>query len=265
MIYVCIPSRDEAETIGLLLWRIRKAFETLGREYHVLVGDDGSQDHTPEVLDLYAKVSPLTIQSGRTPHGYAATVEQLLRQALELSDRPKRDAAIVMHGDFAHSPDFLGDFVRKLDSGADIVVGESAIETSWQRGYRWARRWSAYLLGKSAGVPGVADPTSGFTGFRLAVLKSVFDHPAPVLTSDGWAANAELLGRAAAYARQIETVEIRERHDLKTRESRVEPWPMARSLWGASRVVRQAVQSERAESTAAPTPRQRSRREKGTS
>ena len=33
MIYVCIPSRDEAETIGLVLWKIRKAFEALGREF----------------------------------------------------------------------------------------------------------------------------------------------------------------------------------------------------------------------------------------
>ncbi len=246
MIYVCIPARDEAETVGLLLWKIRKAFEGLGREYHVLVGDDGSRDHTAEVLDLYAKVSPLTIQAGRPTRGYAGTLESLLRQAVELSDRPKRDAAIVMHGDFAHGPEFLGDFVRKLDSGADIVVGEGSIEPSWARSYRWTRKWSAYLLRRSIAVPGVSDPTSGFVGVRLAVLKSLFDRHERVLTSDGWAANAELVGRAAAYARRVETVPFVEKLALKSRPSRVAPWPTVRALWRASGVVERAVGSERA-------------------
>ena len=215
------------------------------------------------MLDLYAKVSPLTIQAERQQQGYARTVETLLRQALELSDRPKRDAAVVMHGDFAHDPAYLADFVRKLDSGADIVVGEGTIDPEWQRGYRWARRWSAYLLGKSAGIAGVNDPTAGFTAYRLQTLKPLLDRPGPILISDGWPANAELVGRAAAYARRIETVPIRERHDLKGRGTRVVPWPMAKSLWSASRAVRKAVISEVAGASAATSPRNRPTREKG--
>jgi hypothetical protein len=260
MIYVCIPSRDEAETIGLLLWRIRKTFEGLSREYHVLVGNDGSLDHTNEVLDLYAKVAPLTIQSGREARGYAATVEALLRQAVELSDRPKRDGAIVMHGDFTHGPEFLGDFVKKLDSGADIVVGEGAIDPTWSRGYRWTRRWSAYLLRRSAAVPGVKDPTSGYLGFRLATLKPLFEGTERVLETDGWAANAELVGRAAVHARRVETVSFTERHEFKTRPSRVLPWPMAKSLWRSSAVVKRAVRGEQAENAGAGTPGNATRR-----
>ena len=256
MIYVCIPSRDEGETIGLVLWKVRKAFEALGREYHVLVGNDGSSDHTGEVLDTYAQVLPLTIRADRTSQGYAATVEALLRQALELSDRHKRDGAILMHADFAHGPEFLGDFARKLDSGADLVVGEGTIDPQWDRWYRWTRRWSAYLLSRSAGVDGVLDPTSGYIGFRLAALKSVFSRPDRVLVSEGWAANAELVGRAAVHARRIDTVSFAERHDLKSRETRIEPWPTARELWASSHVVRKAVAAERA------APRSK-RREKG--
>ena len=256
MIYVCIPSRDEGETIGLVLWKVRKAFEALGREYHVLVGNDGSSDHTGEVLDTYAQVLPLTIWADRTSQGYAATVEALLRQALELSDRHKRDGAILMHADFAHGPEFLGDFARKLDSGADLVVGEGTIDPQWDRWYRWTRRWSAYLLSRSAGVDGVLDPTSGYIGFRLAALKSVFNRPDRVLVSEGWAANAELVGRAAVHARRIDTVSFAERHDLKSRETRIEPWPTARELWASSHVVRKAVAAERA------APRSK-RREKG--
>lgn len=256
MIYVCIPSHNEADTIGLVLWKIRKTFEALGREYHLIVANDGSTDHTEEVLDTYAKVMPLTIVGGRTRRGYGPTVEALLRQALEMSDRPKRDGAILMHGDFAHNPEALADFVRKLDSGADVVVGEPAIDPAWERDYRWARRWNAFVFRRSIRVPGVKDPTSGFIGFRLAALRPVFQAE-PSLTSDGWAANAELAGRAAVHARRVETVSFTERHDLRSRGSRVVPWPAARAAWRAGGVVRRAVAAEKA------APRAAKRREKG--
>ena len=46
MIYVCIPSFDEAPTVGLLLWKIRQVFAAFPREYQLLVLDDGSTDTT---------------------------------------------------------------------------------------------------------------------------------------------------------------------------------------------------------------------------
>ncbi len=51
MIYFCIPSHDEAGTIGLLLWKIRRVLEDSGREYQLLVGDDGSTDATGTVAE----------------------------------------------------------------------------------------------------------------------------------------------------------------------------------------------------------------------
>ncbi|MGE0442055.1 MAG: glycosyltransferase family 2 protein [Gemmatimonadales bacterium] len=259
MIYVCIPCRDEAETIGLVLWKVRKAFEALGREYHVLVGNDGSTDHSAEVLSTYEQVLPVTILT-TSGQGYAATAESLLRKAVELSDRPRRDGAVLMQGDLSHNPDYLGDFVRRLESGADLIVGEGQIDPAWDRGYRWARKWSAWLLRRTAGVDGVKDPTSGFLGFRLATLKLLFQKEGRTLVSDGWAVNAELAGRAAVHARRIETVSFAERHDLKSRPRRIIPWPHARALWGASRTARRAVASEQA---APRGPKRRDSREKG--
>ena len=41
MIYVCIPSYNEAPTVGLLLWKVRQVFAGFPREYQLLVLDDG--------------------------------------------------------------------------------------------------------------------------------------------------------------------------------------------------------------------------------
>ena len=253
MIYVCLPSRNEAETLGLVLWKIRKVFEGLGREYHVLVVDDASDDHTSEVIEQYGSVLPLVAKRHDTVRGYGETIEELLRDALSMSDRPRRDCAILMHADFGHGPEFLADFVRRIDSGADMVIGEGRPPASLPRGYRWARTWGAFVLRRSVNLSQVKDPTSGFFGFRLAALRPLFDQPHPVLKEDGWAANATLAGLAGVHARRIETVIFDERHDLKSRPTRVDPWEKIRATWRSRGAVRRAI----AEHQAVPRPSRR--------
>ena len=74
MIYICIPSYNEAPTIGLLLWKIRQVFAGFPREYHLLVLDDGSSDSTAEVLERYTRVLPLTVTRHPSRRGYAESV-----------------------------------------------------------------------------------------------------------------------------------------------------------------------------------------------
>jgi hypothetical protein len=59
----------------------------------------------------------------------------------------------------------------------------------------------------------------------------------PLVTNDGWAANAELLLRAARHARRVEATPTTQRFDLRPRESRVRPWPDARALFRFSRAA----------------------------
>jgi glycosyltransferase involved in cell wall biosynthesis len=243
MIYVCIPSHNEAATIGLVLWKIRKIFQDFPREYQILVVDDGSTDATPEILEPYNNVLSLTVIRHPTRQGYARSVEELLTLALARTDRPKRDSAVLMHGDFAHGPEFLPDFVRRLDSGADMVVGEATLSGEPSRGRRLVRRFAPLLLRRAVRVPGVQDIVSGFVAFRLMTLKNAIRQPGSLrLSADGWAANAELIGRAARHARRIETVPVVERHDLRRRESRIEPWVTARQIWRAGSTIRPALE-----------------------
>ena len=239
MIYVCIPSFDEAPTVGLLLWKIRQVFAAFPREYQLLVLDDGSTDTTSEVLEPYARVLPLTIVRHPEQKGYAASVESLLRKAVELTDRPKRDTAIIMHADFAHSPQTIPDLVRRIESGADMVVAEGQLEGEPSRTRQLLRRFAPLLLRGVVHVPGVRDVVSGFAAFRLIALRNAIRSQSDrLLLTDGWAANAELYWRAGRYARRVETVTSVERHDLRPRASRVRPWDAARGLWAARSTLR---------------------------
>jgi glycosyltransferase involved in cell wall biosynthesis len=234
MIYVCIPSHNEAATIGLLLWKIRQVFAGFPREYQLLVLDDGSTDATGEVLEPYARVRPLTLVQHAERRGYAASVQKLLRTAIELTDRPKRDAAILMHADFTHNPQVIPDLVRRIESGADLVVAEGKLEGEPSRPQRMLRRYAPQLLRGIVSVPGVRDLVSGFAIIRLVALRNAMrSHGNGFLVTDGWAANAELYWRTGRYARRVEAVTSVERHDLRQRPSRVRPADEAMNLWRA--------------------------------
>jgi glycosyltransferase involved in cell wall biosynthesis len=240
MIYVCIPSYNEAPTIGLLLWKVRQVFAGFPREYQLLVLDDGSDDGTSEVLERYTRVLPLTVIRRPERRGYAASIEELLRTAVERTDRPKRDAAILMHADFTHGPNFIPDLVRRIESGADIVIAQSRLQGEPSRARRLVRRLAPMLLRGVVTVPGVTDIVSGFSIFRLIALRNAFrTQPPPLLTTEGWAANAELYDRAARHARRLETISAVERGDLRRRPSRLTSWDAALSMLRSRGPLRQ--------------------------
>lgn len=245
MIYICIPSYNEAPTVGLLLWKIRQVFSEFPREYQLLVVNDGSTDPTAEILEPYTRVLPLTVLTHKERKGYAASVEELLRLAVERSDRPKRDCAILMHADFAHGAEFLPELVKQIESGADLVVSQPRIEGESSRAMRLVRR-AAPLLLRNLKVSGVTDIVSGYAAFRLVILRNAIrSQPGPLLTTDGWAANAELFTRAAQSARRIETVPAIERRDVRPRASRLVPWDIARELWRAGSRLKHVARRSR--------------------
>jgi hypothetical protein len=242
MIYVCVPVHNEARTAGLVLWKVRQVFTAFAREYHILACDDGSTDGTGEILASYGHVLPMTLVTHAARQGYARSLEELLRLALQRTDRPKRDCAITLHADFVHAPETMEEMVKRLESGADLVVGEVARSLgtrSW--GERWVRRFAPRLLP----VAGVRDSVSGFTALRLIVLRQATRAgtaaaAAALLTTDGWCANAELLARLTPHARRIETVPTPARYDLQQRPSRMKPWHQLLAAWRGRSVVRAA-------------------------
>jgi len=238
MIYVCVPVHNEARTAGLVLWKVRQVFTAFPREYQLLVLDDASTDDTREVLASYAKVLPMTIVTHRERRGYARSLEELLRLALQRTDRPKRDCAITLHADFVHSPESMEDLVKHLESGADLVVAELVEQRGRvSRALGLARRWTPRLLR----VAGLRDTVSGFLALRLIVLRQALRHDTPqFLRTEGWCASAELVARLAPHARRLDAVPAAARYDLVQRPSRIRPWRQLLEAWRARSVIRAA-------------------------
>jgi glycosyltransferase involved in cell wall biosynthesis len=240
---IAIPVRDEAPTIGVLLWRLRTVFQDYPREYEVLVFNDGSADTTAEVLEPYKKALPLTILGGGTPVGYAKAVDALLREAARRTRYPRRDAVILMQGDFTDQPEHIPELVRRFEGGADLVIAERNAEPTAPTEERRLRQFASLLVRPRRSTPGTVDPFGTFRLIRLAVVRDLIKEAgdAPLLTGEAWDANLRLYHALAPLARRIESAPLAARYDLRPRSSRRRPWHDAWQLWQARRALGRLV------------------------
>ncbi len=239
MIYICIPAHNEAQTVGVLLWKLRRVMEEFPREYHVLVLDDGSTDDTPDVVEPYTQVLPCTLLREKYARGYAAATERLLREAVRRSEQPRRDAVVLMQADFSDSPEDLPSLVKRIEGGADLVAGvRTDSEEVGPILVRWARRAMPWLLRGAALPERVANPLSGFRAYRVSTLARTLSGPGerPLLTLKGPSANVELLLAVAPHARRVDAAELPSRANLRQRPTRSTPWEMLKELWSLRRL-----------------------------
>lgn len=233
MLYICVPAYNEAPTIGLLLWRIRKVLEEHPREYELIVLDDGSTDATADTLKPYQEVLPLTLLRHERCLGYAAALDTLARTAVKRTRYPRRDAMILLQGDFTDQPEHIPELVKRFEGGADIVIGERPPSSRVPSPVRRLRLLAPWVVRPFLKVAGVSDPFGTYRLFRIAVLRDLVRECSdlPVVQWSGWAANVELLVKARRFARRVETVTLDSRYDLRPRASRVRPLAAALDLY----------------------------------
>jgi len=243
VLYICLPAYNEAETVGVLLWRIRKVFQEYSREYEILVFNDGSTDATAETLEPYGDVLPLTVLGGETHVGYGGALDALCRAVSARTRYPRRDAMITLQADFTDQPEHLPELIKRFEGGADLVVGERTLTAGTPVPVR-RLRWLAGLAVKFSGsVPGIADPFGALRLYRISLIRDLLKEAgdAPIVRGDGWGANLELLRKAAPIARRMETVPLDPRYDVRARESRIRPWTDSLALLRAGRVAPASV------------------------
>lgn len=241
VLYICIPAYDEAPTVGLLLWRLRSVMQDFAREYEIIVCNDGSTDSTAETLKSYTEVLPLTVIGGSEHRGYAAALDALARAVSSRTRYPRRDGMITMQADFTDRPEDLPELIRRFEGGADVVVGERQVSRSWPGPARLLHRMAPFVTRPFVNVQTINDPYGTLRLYRISVLRDMLKDVAegqPLLRSEGWAANVEMLVRSMKHARRIEAVSFSPRYELRPRETRVRPWQGAVSLYKSARALR---------------------------
>ena len=246
MLYICIPAYNEAPTVGLLLWRLRSVMQEVAREYEIIVYNDGSSDATAETLQSYSEVLPLTILGGPVHQGYGHAIEALVRAVSKRTRYPRRDGMLTMQADFTDRPESLPELFKRFEGGADMIVAEREVTDAWPGPARMLRKVAPYITRPFVKIPDIKDPFGTLRVYRISVLRDMLKDigDSPLLRTDGWSANVEMLVRASKHARRIETVTSSPRYELRPRETRVQPWKNAVALYKNARALRsQAVSS----------------------
>jgi glycosyltransferase involved in cell wall biosynthesis len=239
MIYICIPTYNEGQTVGVLLWRIRRVFQDYSREYEIVVYDDGSTDGTRETLAPYADVIPLTILRGERRRGYGVALDKLVREVSRRTRYARRDALVVMQADFTDQPEHIPELVKRFEGGADIVAARQEMNEA-PAAVRRLHSLAGWIQRTGLPKTEAADPFTTYRLYRISVLRELLKEidEEPLVTSSGWAANLELLLRARPFARRVENVDLAPRYDVRTRESRVRPVADALNLFRFARKAR---------------------------
>ena len=240
MLYIGIPAYNEAPTVGLLLWRLRSVMQEFAREYELIVYNDGSTDATAETLESYSEVLPLSVIGGTRHEGYAGAVDALVRAAARRTRYPRRDGLVIMQADFTDRPEDLPELVKRFEGGADVVVAERQVTSAWPSPVRMLRRVAPLVTRPFVSIPNVNDPFGAFRVYRVSVLRDVLKDVGdrPVVESDGWAANVEMLVRVGRHARRVESVELNPRYELRPRGTRIRPWRHALAMFRSARALR---------------------------
>jgi glycosyltransferase involved in cell wall biosynthesis len=242
LLYICIPAYNEAPTVGLLLWRLRSVMQDFAREYEILVYNDGSTDATAETLASYTEVLPLTVLGGPRHLGYARALDELVRAVSKRTRYPRRDGLLTMQADFTDRPEDLPELIKRFEGGADVVVAEREISPAWPGPVRMLRRVAPFITRPFVHLPDVKDPFGTLRIYRISVLRDLLKAGGndPIVHSDGWSANVELLVRVSKFARRVESISFSPRYELRPRASRVRPWRNALAMYRSGRVLRAA-------------------------
>jgi hypothetical protein len=229
LIYICIPTHNEQQTVGVVLWKVRQVLTDFPRDYQLLVADDASTDKTAEVLEPYTRVLPLTVDRSDKRQGSAASLEMLLREAVRRSEYPKRDVIVTLQADFSEEPDDLVPLVKRLEAGADVAVGNKVSASKETRTRRFARSLAGFFMRRQKWPEGVATPFEGYRAYRLHAIKRAVEARAGsrLICHDGWAGHAELLKAVLPHARRVDVVDVDERPDRLQRARREKPFAAA--------------------------------------
>ena len=157
-----------------------------GREWELVIVDDGSPDGTADLAEDIGKTQPVRVLRRSGKLGLASAVVAGFATA-------RGDTLDVMDADLSHPPELVPALVDAVGAGADLAVGSRYVKgggtVDWPLRRRVVSR-VACLLGNAL-VP-VRDATSGFFAVRRAAIDGVR------LNGIGFKIGLEVIARARA-------------------------------------------------------------------
>ena len=114
---IVVPVYNEVDNLRPLCTRVREALAEAGREYEVILVDDGSRDGSSELLaELHAEDATLKVLRFRRNFGQTAALAAGFEYA-------RGEVIVSLDADLQNDPLDIPRLLAKLDEGYDLVNG----------------------------------------------------------------------------------------------------------------------------------------------
>lgn len=222
---VIIPTYNEIENVEAI---IRAVFD-LQREFHVLIVDDSSPDHTGECVRALQEEfkGKLFLETRTEKSGLGTAYIHGFKWAIHKA----YDYIFEMDADFSHTPSDLLRLHRACINGADVAVGsrykKGVNVVNWPL-YRVLLSYGASFYVKLITGMRVHDPTAGFVCYKRYVLEAI---DLDSVRFVGYAFQIEIKFRAYLKKFKIEEVSIIFR-DRVLGKSKMSSSIIGEAIWG---------------------------------
>jgi len=191
-IVVVIPALNEEAGIGWVLDRVRETLQKLGKPYHIIVVDGGSEDKTVEIAR--SREAEVVFQEGK---GYGDAYIQGFNYAVK---KYKPKIIVMLDADGTYDPIEMPILLKPIEQDeADMVIGNrftglqpgamTLVNKIGNKILSWVAR---IMIGVS-----VRDTQSGYRAMTRELLETI------PLTHKGMSFATELIVEAYAYGYRI--------------------------------------------------------------
>jgi dolichol-phosphate mannosyltransferase len=223
-ITVVLPAYNERENIGQAVANIQAALQLIGREYEVIIVDDGSSDGTGEICDRISKKEPDRIRVIRHQKnmGYGASLRDGFRQA---------KYGLIFYTDSDNQFDVLElRYLLPLVDSYDIVVGFRIFRKDTR-----LRKFTSWVYNRLIARPlfklHIRDINCAFKLIKKEALDKID------IESNNFFIDLELLAKARGLGFEINEVGVRHFPRLKG-QSTVQPSDIPRTIKETIRIWR---------------------------
>jgi dolichol-phosphate mannosyltransferase len=223
-VLVGLPAYNEEIALPRLLERIARLDASSAPPVTVVLYNDGSTDSTVPIARSRQQQMPLVILDCPINKGLGAGLRALVEYAA--ANAIDDDVLVVMDCDDTHDPAQIGDMLRRLGEGADVVVGSRYVRGALVRGVPPLRRLTALgaagLFKLVHPVRGVWDYTCGYRAYRVSVLKkAAMRYGDRLIAESGFACMVELLLKLNSLGARFAEIALQLRYDQKPTETKM--------------------------------------------
>lgn len=161
---IVIPLYNEEESVDALHEEVTAAAEGLGREYELILVDDGSRDGTRAKLRALCVRDPrVKAVFFRRNYGQTAAIQAGF-------DHARGRVVITLDGDLQNDPRDFGLLLRHIDEGYDVVSGWRKDRKDKMVSRRLPSMAANWLIGKITGTP-IHDNGCTLKAYRADIVK----------------------------------------------------------------------------------------------